>query len=498
MDTPKPFELEYPPQFAELLHKLNISLALSTYQAGKVVLISAFDNDHLIQLPRTFENAMGMAIKDEKLAVATGKNVEILKNSSDLAKIYPPKPNTYDSMYMPRATYHTGYLALHDMAFLKDKLVVVNTLFSCLSHIDKNQSFTPFWQPPFISDYAPEDRCHLNGIAIEDDEIKYVTALGTTDTAQGWRDNKIKGGVLMEYPSGKILVDGLSMPHSPRLYNGKLYVLNSAQGELIEVNPETGTYEVVVNLGGFARGMDIYGDYLFIGVSKLRHNSQVFRDLPIAETSFAGVIAVYLPYKTIVGQVKYKMSVDEIYDVKVLAQKTRPNILSTDMEVNKGAIIFNEKFYWGEVKSENEAKNTQKSQNTPQQGSIRVQVLKNIRPTQIYEQFSNMVCKDLKNDLANKNINSSLNLIVATMGNTPLGLVVFEAKKDKTAKIHSVFVKNEFRNKKLATNLLKHLHQILQQNQIEYVEANFTSKNVDEEITKKLFAKFSNVNLIIE
>ena len=502
METPKPFELEYPPQFAELLHKLNLSLALSTYQAGKVVLISAFDKDRLIQLPRTFDNAMGMATKNEILAVATGKNVEILKNSAELAKIYPTKPNTYDSMYMPRATYHTGYLALHDMAFLKDELVAINTLFSCLSYIDENQSFTPFWQPPFISGFAPEDRCHLNGLAIENNEIKYVSALGTTDTAHGWRDNKIKGGVLMEYPSGKIIVDGLSMPHSPRLYNGKLYVLNSAQGELIEVNPETGAYEVVVNLGGFARGMDIYGDYLFIGVSKLRHNSQVFRDLPIAETSFAGVIAVYLPYKTVVGQVKYKMSVDEIYDVKVLPGKLRPNILSTDMEVNKGAIVFDDKFYWGEIKSENEAKNTQtpqnNQQNAPQQGSIRVQVLKNIAPSQLLEQFGNMVCKDLKNDLTNKKIHGSLNLIVAANGNNPLGLIVFEAKKDKTAKIYSVFVKNEFRNKKLATNLLKQLHQILQQNAIEYTEATFSSKNVDEEITEKLFGEFSNINLIIE
>ncbi len=497
MESPKPFELEYPPQFAELLHKLNISLAISTYQAGKVVLLSAFDKDRLIQLPRTFENAMGMAIKDEKIAIATGKKVEILKNSPNLAHIYPSKPNVYDAIYMPRTSYHTGYLALHDMAFLNDKLVAVNTLFSTLSYIDDNQSFTPFWQPPFITDLMPEDRCHLNGLAIENGEIKYVTALGTTDTAQGWREDKLKGGVLMEYPSGKIILSGLSMPHSPRIYNGKLYLLNSAQGELIEVNPETETYKVIVNLGGFARGMDIVGDYLFIGVSKLRHNSQVFRDLPIAKTSFAGVIAVHLPYKAVVAKVSYKMSVDEIYDVKVLHNKIRPNILSDDMDIIKAALTFDDKYFWGELKNEDN-KNAPNTQQQAPQNALQVQVLKNISPSDLLQQFGNMLCSDFKTDLSAKKIHNNLNLLVAAQNNNPISLIIFDAKENKTSKIYSIFVKKDFRQKQLATHLIKHLLGILQQNKIEYIEATFDAKKVDENITKKLFSKFDNVNLIIE
>lgn len=496
METPKPFDLEYPPQFAELLHNLNISLSISTYQAGKVILVSAFDKDRLIQLPRTFENAMGMAVKGEKLAVSTGKTVEILQNSPDLAKIYPPKQNTYDSMYMPRATYHTGYLALHDMVFLNDKLVAVNTLFSTLAYIDEKQSFTPFWQPPFISDLMPEDRCHLNGIAIEDEKIKYVSALGTTDSPQAWREDKITGGVLMEYPSGKIILDRLSMPHSPRIYNGKLYLLNSAQGELIEVNPQTGTYEVIVNLGGFARGMDISGDYLFIGVSKLRHNSKAFRDLPIAKTSFAGVIAVYLPYKTIVGRMEYQMSVDEIYDVKVLSNKVRPNILSTDMEVKKAAIIFDNKYFWGEIEQENNANSTE-NKKVNYQNAIQIQVLKNISPSELLDKFENMLCLDLKNDLMHRKIHSNLNILVAAMNNNPLGLIVFDAKEILKSTIYSVFVKKEFRQKTIASQMIEQLINILEQNKVSYIEAIFSPKNINLEITYKLFNKFSNVKLII-
>ena len=352
MKTPNPFELEYTPQFADLLYNLNISIALSTYQAGKVIMISAYDKERLIQFPRTFESAMGMALADNKLAIATKNTVEVLKNLPDLAQTYPQKPNTYDTMYVPRASYYTGYLALHDMAYVNKQLVAVNTLFSCLSYIDDNKSFTPFWQPPFIDDLKPEDRCHMNGMAVENDEIKYLTALGSGNKAQEWRDKKMSGGIIMEYPSGKILTEGLSMPHSPRIFNNKLYVLNSAQGELLEIDRETGKKKLVVNLGGFARGMEIVGDYLFIGVSKLRHNSKVFNDLPIASSSYAGIVAVHLPYKTIVGSVRYRMSVDEIYDVKILANIKRPNILAKDNKLKDSIISVNNNSYWGRIVEE--------------------------------------------------------------------------------------------------------------------------------------------------
>ncbi len=350
MKTPNPFELEYTPQFAELLHSLNISVALSTYQAGKVVMISAYDKDRLIQFPRTFENAMGMALQGDKLAISAKASVEVLKNAKGLAVNYPKKPNTYDAMFVPRTTYHTGYLALHDMAYLNNKLVAVNTLFSCLSYINEDENFTPFWQPPFIDDLKPEDRCHMNGMATENGEIKYLSALGSDNNKQSWRDNKMNGGILMEYPTGKILTKGLSMPHSPRIFNNKLYVLNSAQGELLEIDRKTGTKDVIVNLGGFARGMEMIGDYLFIGVSKLRHNSKAFSDLPIAKTSFAGIIAVHLPYKTIVGQAKYKMSVDEIYDVKILKNIRRPNIIGLNNNTGLTSLSFGNNSYWAQTK----------------------------------------------------------------------------------------------------------------------------------------------------
>ncbi len=502
MNAPAPFELECPPQFAELLDILNVSLAVSTYQAGKVVLISPYDKDKTIQLPRTFPSAMGMAVRGNSLAVASKYSVEVLEASEKLAIGYPAKPGVYDCIYMPRTTYHTSSLMLHDMAFINDNLVAVNTLFSALSYIDSRQSFTPFWQPPFISELMPEDRCHLNGMAIDNNEIKYLTALGSVNTVQGWRDNKMSGGILMEYPSGKIIVDSLAMPHSPRLYDGKLYVLNSAQGELIVVNPENGTYEVIVKLGGFARGMDRIGDYVFIGVSKLRHNNETFASLPIAKTSFAGILAVHLPTRTIVARAEYKMSVEEIYDVKVLPGKLRPNILSPDMEIHKQAIAVNGLAFWSEVEEKKTESthvvNNESAHNIPEQEAIQLQVMKKIAPKKLIELFGNMLCKDLSDAIKNNQTSENLNLVVASVKMNPVALIVFEAKASKTARIWSVFVNSEQRRKGLAAFLLLKLQDLLQQNDILYTEAVFSRNNVDENIVHKLSAKFTNINLQIE
>ena len=347
-----PFSCIYSPEIPGILNKLNCTIAFSTYQAGKVVFMSAINDEKLIQLPRTFDTAMGLATTPTKLAVACKSELVILGNTPGMAPNYPPKPNTYDSIYLPRATYYTGNLALHDMAFINDELFAINTLFSCISKIDHHYSFTPVWKPEFINKLVPEDRCHLNGMAIENDKIKYVTALGTKDIAQGWRDTKMDGGVLMDVATNEIILDELSMPHSPRIYNNELYLLQSAQGQLIKVDREAKSYEIVTKLDGFARGMSRVGDYLFIGVSKLRHNHSVFADLPIAKSSFSGIVVVYLPFGGVVGHIRYETSVDEIYDVKIIEGYKRPAILNTNKETHQMALTTPTDNYWA-VKEEN-------------------------------------------------------------------------------------------------------------------------------------------------
>ena len=56
--------------FPELLRSLNCSLAISTYQAGKLVLLRA-DGDVVNTHFRSFNRPMGMAVDRARLALGT-------------------------------------------------------------------------------------------------------------------------------------------------------------------------------------------------------------------------------------------------------------------------------------------------------------------------------------------------------------------------------------------------------------------------------------------
>jgi len=342
-----PFTCTYSPNIPEFLWQLNASIVLSTYQAGKLVFLSPANQESLTQLPRSFKKAMGIALKDNYLAIATESSVIVYGHDKSLAARYPAKPNTYETLYVPRASYYTGILDLHDLEWGNDGLWAINTQFSCLSLINDQYSFEPKWKPKFISKLEPGDRCHLNGLAMLDGKPKYVTALGTTDEPMKWRENKVKGGVLMDVNSGEIVATELGMPHTPKMYKDKVLVLQSATGELIEIDPKTGKKESLYKFPGFVRGMGIYEDYAFIGLSKLRTTSKTFQDLPISKESvFSGVAIMYLPQRSMVGYIRYEASVEEIYSVQVLPNIRRPGMASIDKDDHNHCIVTPTDTFW--------------------------------------------------------------------------------------------------------------------------------------------------------
>jgi uncharacterized protein (TIGR03032 family) len=347
--TYPPFSCMFSPDFPDLLIHYHCSLIISTYQAGRVIIISAGTEDNLHQLPRAFPKPMGMTVDGPRLAIATRTAVMVLRNAPDLAASYPRQPDTYDGLYVPQAIYFTSELDLHDMAWGTDGLWAVNTRSSCLALINDQHSFTPRWQPPFVSSLRPEDRCHLNGLAMENGHPRYVTALGTTDSPGGWRPNRLTGGILMDVTTNEIILEGLPLPHSPRLIDGRLLMLFSSTGELVEVDPAARRYEVITRLPGFARGLVRYGDYLFIGISRVRKR-HIFSEMPVAKKEpFSGIVAVHLPSGRIAGSVKYLASCEEIYDVQVLPQTRRPGILNADSPLVHTALSAPGVAGWGRL-----------------------------------------------------------------------------------------------------------------------------------------------------
>lgn len=348
------FACSYSPSVPQILNKLRSTIAISTYQAGKLVFISAKDDAKLVQLPRNFKKAMGIAYAPGRMAVACLDDVVLFANSPELARFYPKKPNTYDALFVPRATYHTGMLDLHDLEFGHDGIYGVNTYFSCLIRIDERFNFTPVWKPPFISRLASEDRCHLNGLAMKGGRPKYATAFNTGDSPRSWKENITETGVLMDVDSGEFIARGLAMPHSPRLHNGKLYLLLSATGELVECDPADGRITVIAKLDGFVRGLGLYGGLAFVGLSRIRQKEGVaFSKLPIAKKAkAAGVAIVDLNSGKLAGSIVYHESVEELYDVRILPGLVRPNILNTLTDDHKAAIMIPGTTYWGKKRDE--------------------------------------------------------------------------------------------------------------------------------------------------
>ncbi|HWQ30383.1 MAG TPA: TIGR03032 family protein [Negativicutes bacterium] len=335
----RPFECSYSGQALEVLDRLNISLILSTYQAGKVIILSS-DGKRMQQLVREFPRPMGIALKDSMMALACALGVTVFRTDPELARTYPEKPDTYDAFYYPTTVFRTDYVDIHDIAFTKQGLVGVNTSFSCLSRLDGEYSFNPVWHPPFIAEFVPQDLCHLNGMAVDDNsEIRYVTAFGKTASKEGWRENKLTSGVLMDVRTNEIVLDGLPMPHSPRIYNGEVYMLLSAAEALVKADLEKGSYEVVAETDGFIRGLSFKDNYAFIGVSKLR-KTHTFSDLAITDKEIkAGVVIIDINTGRTVGEIKYDNSVDELYDVHILDGYKRANILNYQQSLNHRALI---------------------------------------------------------------------------------------------------------------------------------------------------------------
>lgn len=336
IDPGETIDYSVTPSFVALLEQLGCSLVITNYQSSTVMTFSSLGNGKPVQMFAPFRAAMGLAIDGDRLAVAAQTEVVVLSNIRKLAPSVPKFPGIFDGYLVPRVRYTVGECSLHDMVFAGRDILAVNTAYSCICRIDGFHSFVPVWQPPFISEIRPGDRCHLNGMALEDGEIRYATALGTTDTPRGWIEHKIDGGVLMEVPSGRVLSAGLCMPHSPRLIDGRLYLIEAGTGTLVEVDRVSGARRPIVTLPGFARGLAQYGGYLFVGLSLVR-DSLPFVGLPVEHSGqelICGVVAVELATGQVVGTLRYTGGCTEIHDLQMMAGVRRLGISGTDTDTS--------------------------------------------------------------------------------------------------------------------------------------------------------------------
>ena len=339
----EPMRSVHTSNFPHILEQLGISLVVSTYQAGKLIVLRA-DEDRINTHFRIFQKPMGIAADSHKIAIGCSSQIWELNNIPAVAAKVEPE-GKHDACFLPRQAHTTGDIDIHEMEWggqNNSDLWFVNTRFSCLCTLDKNYSFVPQWRPNFVSALTPEDRCHLNGLAMVDCQPKYVTALGKTDTIGGWRKNKANGGILMDVPSSEIISHGISMPHSPRWYRDRLWILESGQGSISLCDRDTGKLETITTLPGFTRGIDFYGSLAFIGLSQVRETA-VFSGLPLTERldeRICGVWVVNLETAQTVAFLKFEDAVQEIFAVRVLPNIRFPEIIDWDEQLIASSYVL--------------------------------------------------------------------------------------------------------------------------------------------------------------
>lgn len=326
-----PLRYVYTPAFAALIEQLGISLLISTYQAGKLMVVRARAG-RISTLLRNFERVMGLAVRHGEMVVGTRNAVWRLRDAPDIADGLD-LATSHDACYLPRSCHITGDIRGHELAFCGNDLYIVNTRFNCLATLGDQYSFVPRWRPPFIRETAAGDRCHLSGLCVVACQPRFVTAHAATNEPDGWRAKKLDGGVILDIPTGQVVTGGLCMPHSPRWHDGALWVLNSGMGELQRVDLATGKRQTVIRLPGYARGLAFHDRFAFVALSTIREKRE-FGGVPVEQQTRlqCAVHAVDLQSGISLGAMSFDSGCTEIFDVQTLPGRRWPQVIGLQKE----------------------------------------------------------------------------------------------------------------------------------------------------------------------
>jgi uncharacterized protein (TIGR03032 family) len=316
--------------FARWMAEQRVSLAFTTYQTGKLFLVGQHPDGRLAAVERTFQRCMGLWTNGQTLWLSSAFQLWRFENFLQPGQSYQDG----DRLYVPTAGYTTGDLDVHDVAVEDSgRVVFVATRFGCLATLSERLSFTPLWKPQFLSKLVAEDRCHLNGLALVDGRARYVTAVSTSDVVDGWRDRRRDGGCVLDVTTNRSVALGLSMPHSPRFYRGKLWLLNSGTGYFGSIDPARGTFEPMTFCPGYLRGLAFVGDYAVLGLSRARHD-KTFTGLALQEALAArgaeaqcGLHVINLRTGDVEHFLRVEGIVTEIYDVAAIPGAVRPLVV---------------------------------------------------------------------------------------------------------------------------------------------------------------------------
>lgn len=321
-------EFSASPGLYNWLEQTNCSIAFTTYKNSRLFFVGRNEEQRLSVFERLFAHAMGLWAEPDRLILASQYQLFNFENIVAKGELY----KGYDKLFVPNQSFTTGLCDAHDVVKEQSgRIVFVNTLFSCLCTLSERYSFKPVWIPPYITALRGEDRCHLNGLAMRDGVARYVSMVSQSDVHHGWRKSRENGGIIMDIETNEVIAAGLSMPHSPRFHNGKVWLLQSGTGELGFL--ENGAFVPVAFLAGYLRGLAFIDQFAVVGLSKCRQERS-FSGLALDERlrlknaeARCGVHVIDLNTGALVEWFEMETLVEELYDVQLLRGVKRPQAL---------------------------------------------------------------------------------------------------------------------------------------------------------------------------
>jgi uncharacterized protein (TIGR03032 family) len=454
------------------LAEQNISLALTTYQTNRLFLIGRNQEPgRLAVQERLFDKPMGLFWQEDTLTMGCRAQIWQLANRLPAGQSHEDG----DHLYVPRQAWFTGDLSAHDLAIdQQGRLLFVNTDFSCLATLDPDYSFHPLWQPPFISKLVAEDRCHLNGLALQDGEATWMTACSQTDEAASWRHHRHDGGVVLHLPSNGIAATGLSMPHSPRWHRDRLWLLNSGSGELGYLDGER--FVPIAYGPGFGRGLAFHDRYALVGLSQLRTSS--FGGLALEQRLAAdgqqaqcGLMVVDLDSGAVVHWLRFANVVEELFDLVVIPGARRPRALGLQDDDIERTISFPGSD--GLIVTKPTVNRPGKSQRVPVAGlpraehnipSPRYQRVYHLSPENL-KPYTALLAPGLLERWASAPPQGELYGLSAAVDGSLVGLAIAECVNDQArpvARLHTLIVQSDWQQRGVAERLLKELQRSLE------------------------------------
>lgn len=318
-------ELETSEGFAGWLEETGCSIAVTI--GNRLLLIGLRPDGSVGSSEREYGGAAALAADGlDGLYLATRYQIWRLQDALPAGDL---TPDGHDRLLLPQTAWTTGRLDVRQLVVdPRGGLVFASSRFSCLATLDERLNFAPVWMPPFVSALVPEERCFLSGVALaEDGRPAFATCAARSDTVTGWREHRRDGGLVLAV-GGDVVAAGLSLPHSPVLRGGRLWLAHGGAGELGVIEPGDGVYACVAALPGFARGLALGDRHAIVGVSR-PPRGETFDGLPLAgrldvDTACCAVYVVDLDTGAIAHRALLHGVGPEISDVALLRQTRWP------------------------------------------------------------------------------------------------------------------------------------------------------------------------------